>query len=55
MQASGSPVSLESRPISIAIADFNLDGKPDVAVANLASDSVSILLGTGNGNFIQSP
>lgn len=36
---------------SVAIADLNRDGKPDLAVANRFSDNVSILLGTGTGGF----
>src|SRR5207247_1632240 len=37
--------------VSIAVGDFNGDGKPDLAVANSGFDSVSILLGTGTGSF----
>ena len=39
-------------PVSIAVDDFNGDGRPDLAVGN-ASDggSVSILLGNGDGSF----
>jgi hypothetical protein len=33
-------------PISIAVADFNEDGKPDIAVANYKSNTVSIFLNT---------
>jgi hypothetical protein len=33
------------QPISVAIADVNSDGDPDLAVSNLGSDSVSVLLG----------
>jgi hypothetical protein len=33
-------------PRSISIGDFNGDGKPDVAVTNLASQTISILLNT---------
>src|SRR5262249_27394778 len=33
-------------PRSVAIGDFNGDGKPDVAVANLISSSVSVFLNT---------
>ena len=38
-------------PKSIAVGDFNGDGKQDLAVANDLVDSVSILLGIGNGGF----
>src|SRR5437762_9437513 len=34
---------------SVAMADINGDGKLDLLVANRASDSVSVLLGNGNG------
>ncbi|WP_446379639.1 Ig-like domain-containing protein [Coleofasciculus sp. D1-CHI-01] len=35
----------------MGIADFNLDGNLDIAVANLSSNNVSVLLGNGNGSF----
>ena len=35
----------------LAVGDFNQDGKPDLAVANNADNSVSILLGNGEGTF----
>src|SRR5262249_55381291 len=34
-----------------AVADFNGDGIPDLAVANSQSDNISILLGKGDGTF----
>src|ERR1700730_8742318 len=40
-----------SFPISVAVGDFNGDGKLDLAVANEFSNTVSILLGTGTGSF----
>ena len=36
---------------AVAVADFNGDGKPDVAISNFAANSVSILLGNGDGTF----
>jgi FG-GAP-like repeat/Abnormal spindle-like microcephaly-assoc'd, ASPM-SPD-2-Hydin/FG-GAP repeat len=44
-------------PDSVAVGDFNGDGKLDLAVANDYSNTVSILLGDGTGNFtaVRSP
>jgi hypothetical protein len=38
-------------PYSIAVADFNADGVPDVTTANFESNTVSVLLGIGDGTF----
>jgi hypothetical protein len=38
-------------PAAVAVADFNGDGTPDLAVANSSSGDVSILLGNGDGTF----
>jgi len=40
-----------SVPYSVAIADFNGDGKEDLAVANAGSNTITILLGKGDGSF----
>src|ERR1043166_1021668 len=40
-------------PRSVALGDFNRDGKPDVAVANSNSKTVTVLRGNGNGTFTQ--
>lgn len=39
----------------IAFGDFNEDGKPDVAVVNTSDNTVSILLGNGDGTFSLAP
>ncbi|MBN8459767.1 MAG: VCBS repeat-containing protein [Verrucomicrobia bacterium] len=39
-------------PNSVVAADFNSDGKPDLATANVYSDSASVLLGKGDGTFL---
>jgi FG-GAP-like repeat/FG-GAP repeat len=36
---------------SVAVGDFNGDGKTDIAMTNDYFDNVSILLGTGTGSF----
>lgn len=38
--------SVDQHPIYVAISDFDNDGRPDIAVANSSSDSVSILRNT---------
>ena len=38
-------------PFSVVVADFNGDGRPDLAVANAAHNTVSVLLGNGDGTF----
>jgi hypothetical protein len=40
-----------SHPGSIALGDFNGDGKLDMAVANILGGNVSILLANGDGTF----
>jgi FG-GAP-like repeat/FG-GAP repeat/PQQ-like domain len=50
--APGSPFAVGTRPASIAIADLNSDGKPDLAVANADDNAVAILMGQGDGTFI---
>ncbi|HEX8114906.1 MAG TPA: VCBS repeat-containing protein [Kofleriaceae bacterium] len=38
-------------PYNVAVADVNQDGVPDVVTPNFVGDSVSILLGIGDGHF----
>ncbi len=48
-----SPVG--SEPAALAVGDFNGDGKLDLAVANFHDNTVSVLLGNGNGTFTAAP
>jgi len=58
-RASAQPVSflapnnprVGAAPVALAVGDFNGDGRRDVAVANVQSNDVSVLLGRGNGTF----
>ncbi|MGA7396143.1 MAG: FG-GAP-like repeat-containing protein, partial [Solirubrobacterales bacterium] len=38
-------------PLTVAIGDLNGDTKPDLAIANITSNNVSVLLGNGDGTF----
>jgi hypothetical protein len=49
--SSATNFSVGTKPYSVISADFNSDGKMDLATANDGSNSVSILLGSGDGNF----
>jgi hypothetical protein len=50
--ASGISVPAGSGPNAAAIADWDQDGRPDIAIAsNNSGNSSSILLGLGNGTF----
>src|SRR6202011_4136467 len=49
--ANGSPFAVGSFPQSLAVGDFNGDGKADLAIANNNSNNVTVLLGNGSGGF----
>jgi hypothetical protein len=49
--ANASAVGTGSQPESVAIGDFNNNGKQDLAIANFVSNTVSIRLGDGTGAF----
>ena len=42
-------------PISIAVGDFNRDGKRDIAVVTSFNGGLAILLGNGDGTFKPAP
>jgi FG-GAP-like repeat len=49
--AAATNVPAGNGPYAFAVGDFNGDGKQDLAVTNVTTNSVSILLGNGNGGF----
>jgi hypothetical protein len=53
--APGSPFPVGSTPESMAVGDFNGDGKPDLAIANSFGNNVTVLLGNGAGGFTAAP
>src|ERR1039458_9364002 len=50
--APASPFAVGAYPSSIAVADFNNDGIQDVAVTDLSSNQVTVMLGMANGGFM---
>ena len=53
VQATGSPIPTGNQPAAGASADFNGDGKPDLAIMDSYTTSITILLGNGDGTFTQ--
>lgn len=49
--APSSPIATGDQPGAIVAADFNQDGKLDLATADAGTSSLTILLGNGNGTF----
>ena len=47
----GEDIKVGENPISVVVADFNLDGIPDFAVANSNDATISVLIGNGDGTF----
>src|SRR5262249_53799763 len=44
-----------NNPKAVAFGDFNGDGKLDAVVTNFNDNTVSVLLGNGNGSFTPAP
>ena len=54
-EAHGSPFRVGRYPRSVAVGDFNEDGRPDLAIVNGKSDNVTVLLGNEAGGFTKAP
>jgi hypothetical protein len=50
--APGYAVQTGNSPAIAGVGDFNEDGIPDLAIENAGDDSISILLGKGDGTFL---
>jgi len=53
--APGSPFATGVQPASVAVADFNGDGNPDLAIGAGQFSGVMVLLGDGAGGFSAAP
>jgi hypothetical protein len=53
MQAPGSPIATGNQPAAGGAGDFNEDGKPDLAILESHQNTISVLLGKGDGTFTQ--
>jgi hypothetical protein len=51
-EAKGSPFAAGPAPWGLAVADFNEDGHPDLAVANADASTVSVFINQGDGRFL---
>lgn len=49
--AAATLIDVGSSPTSVAVADFNGDGKADIACTNYGDDTLSVLLGQGDATF----
>src|SRR3984957_1136306 len=50
-QATNSPITVGNLPVAIATGDVNNDSHPDLAIVNQTDNTVSVLLGNGDGTF----
>jgi hypothetical protein len=55
LSPAGTATAVGAHPVGLISAIFNGDGKPDLAVANSGDNTLSILLGNGDGTFTAKP
>lgn len=53
--AAGSPVAAGHRPNDVTVADFNRDGRSDLAFANHETQQLTVVFGDGRGRFAPAP
>jgi hypothetical protein len=51
--APASPVMVHQTPKSVAVGDFNNDGRPDFVADNFIGGNLSVFLGDGAGGFVE--
>ena len=51
----GSPITVGDNPQAVQVVDINRDTFPDLIVPNLDSNTISVLLGRGDGTFADRP
>jgi hypothetical protein len=51
--APGAPFTPGRYSSRLVTADFNLDGKPDLAITNFPQNTITVLLGSGTGGFTE--
>jgi FG-GAP-like repeat len=51
----GGPIGVGNAPYGVVTADFNGDGRQDVATVNGTSSNLSVLLRQPGGGFVQEP
>ena len=54
-QAPGSPITVGTTPYAVGLGDFTGNGKLSIAVANYGDNTLTLLLGNGDGTFTQAP
>lgn len=54
-QVGGTTTAVGASPIATGVADFNEDGRADVALVSTAGNTLTILLSNGSGGFTNGP